>query len=143
MKIISDIRVFTSTTKNEDGNPLPASVSNKTLNLAVHRIAMKLREKDFTLGEFDHLYINLTACEVPKGVALAKRSIDKYFPWYRYYDLNVDEQQLEAMLHEEKCIGIFHAVEKVLIMFFAVSEEDKQLEIVISAFIVPQFQLKK
>lgn len=64
-KIISDIRVYKSVVDNIDGNSMPASLGNKPLNITVHRIVMKLRENGFSLGAFDHLYINLTTCIEP------------------------------------------------------------------------------
>ena len=60
MKTISDIRLFRSTVPNTDGNPQPLSIGSRQLNLVLHRIVMKLREQNFSLGEFDHLYLNFT-----------------------------------------------------------------------------------
>ena len=60
MRIIKDIRVFRSNNENTGGNPLPNDAANKELDCVIRRIGMKLREERFSLGEFDHLYINFT-----------------------------------------------------------------------------------
>ena len=50
-----------------------------------------MRENNFSFGDFDHLYVNFTTCNVDNNISLAKRKIDKYHPWYRYYDVHVSE----------------------------------------------------
>lgn len=65
MSIIKDIRLYRSLTGNIDVNALLDAFSNKELNGVIHRIVMKLREKKFSLGDFDHLYINFTKERIP------------------------------------------------------------------------------
>ena len=60
MKPISDIRLYRSNIPNIDGNSHPSEFAPKQLNIIVTRIVMKLRENGFSLGDFDHLYINFT-----------------------------------------------------------------------------------
>ncbi|MBQ4364494.1 MAG: hypothetical protein II782_10900, partial [Oscillospiraceae bacterium] len=72
-KIIKDIRIYRSDAENTDGNPLPVSFADKGTNVIIRRIVMKLRETGFTMGDFDHLYINFTTCPVENGMAYAKR----------------------------------------------------------------------
>lgn len=92
MKIIKDIRLYKSEVENKDGNPLPSSFAPISLNNVIRRVVMKLREQEFVLGDFDHLYLNFTPC-VENGIfQVAKRSVDKYYPWYRYYDVGVDRE---------------------------------------------------
>ena len=91
MKVIKDIRIYKSGVENIDGNSLPISFADKKLNAIIGRIVMKLRENNFSLGEFDHLYINFTTCPVDGEIALSQRSIDRYYPWYRYYDVNISD----------------------------------------------------
>ena len=105
MKVIKDIRVYRSQIENIDGNPMPNSFGNKMLNIILHRIAMKLRENEFTMGDFDHLYINLTTYEVESRIALSKRKIDRYHPWYRYYDVKIDQNLFDA-LETSQCIHL-------------------------------------
>jgi len=42
---------------------------------------MKLRESEFSLGEFDHLYINFTTCDMVDELNLSDE-VDRYHPWY-------------------------------------------------------------
>lgn len=65
-KLISDIRLFMSCVPNADGQPLPAPCGSAQISVTLRRIAMKLREGGFSLGDFDHLYVNLTPC-LPEG----------------------------------------------------------------------------
>ena len=91
-KIIADIRLFHSTVENKDGNTLPSNYGNKSLNVILHRVVMKLREQGFTLDEFDHLYLNFTTC-LPEGeIRPAARSVSREFSWFRYYDVGVSEE---------------------------------------------------
>ena len=70
-KIISDIRLFKSESQNEYGGYITNSFADKKLNAIVKRVVMKLRENEFSLGEFDHLYINFTTCDIPKSIDLS------------------------------------------------------------------------
>ncbi len=79
MKKIADIRYFQSTIPNIDGNSLPTTYFFDAKLFAVsHRIVMKLREQGFSLGDFSHLYLNITTCPVEGGVSIAKY----FFKWY-------------------------------------------------------------
>ena len=89
MKIISDIRLYKSSSKNEFGSFITESFGSKKLISTIKRIVMKLRENNFSLGEFDHLYINFTTCDIANEIELSDY-IDKYHPWYRYCNIKVD-----------------------------------------------------
>ena len=92
MKIIGDIRIYKSRIENIEGNSLPSYFeTSKILNAKIQRIVMALRENNFSFGDFDHLYINFTTCHVDNDISLAKRKIDRYHPWYRYYDVHISE----------------------------------------------------
>ncbi|MGP1593809.1 MAG: hypothetical protein ACTTH8_01000 [Treponema sp.] len=81
MKVISDIRIYKSKVENIEGNSLPSEFkSTKILNARIKRIVMALRENNFSLGDFDHLYINFTTCNVENEIFHAKRKTDKYHP---------------------------------------------------------------
>ena len=56
IKRISDIRLFRGNVPNVDVQPQPALIDDKTLTMYPQRVAMKLRELNFSLGDFDHLY---------------------------------------------------------------------------------------
>ena len=93
MKVISDIRIYKSKVENIEGNSLPSEFkATKILNAKIKRIVMALRENNFSFGDFDHLYINFTICNVDNEISRAKRKIDKYHPWFRYYDVHVSEE---------------------------------------------------
>ena len=127
MKTISDIRVFRSNVDNIDGNPLPGDLTNKALNCVIHRIVMKLREKGFSLGEFDHLYVNLTTCAVQNRIAPAKRSVDRYHPWYRFYDAEVSSSQFDS-LEDGRCVQpVVAIIEQILLKDFCSPEADAEM----------------
>lgn len=127
MKIISDIRVYKSNIENVDGNSTPNSFGNKKLNVILHRIVMKLREAKFSLGEFDHLYLNFTVCLDEGSMQLAKRTIDCYHSWYRWYDVGVSQKLFDS-LNEEECIEIvITLLERVLVQFFAEGMNSEQI----------------
>lgn len=127
MKIINDIRLFQSNTENIDGNSNPSSFHNKFLAIVTRRVAMKLRENNFSLGDFDHLYINFTTCKVPNNLKLADRSIDKYHSWYRYFDYQVKDGEIEEILLHNNTEKLLNMLEKVLITLFTESEESKEI----------------
>ena len=58
-RIIADIRLFRSEGRTDSGHFDTVSFGEKRLIAAVKRIVMKLREHGFSMGDFDHLYINL------------------------------------------------------------------------------------
>ena len=126
MKVLRDIRLFTSQVPNKDGEPLPTAIGNKRLNVQVHRIVMKLRESGFSCGDFDHLYLNFTTCPVEGGMAPSRRSVDKSHSWYRYYDVEVTQQvweQADSVQAEEQLLVL---AEKVLTQFFSRPEFDAE-----------------
>lgn len=118
MKTICDIRLFRSTQPNVDGNSHPASLGNKHLNIIVHRIVMKLREHNFSLGEFDHLYVNFTTCLKPGEIRPANRSIDPYHTWYRYYDIGVTMETYECLDWIQCTNFITSQLQELLTVFF-------------------------
>lgn len=114
-KPISDIRLFMSRVPNEDGQSLPAPCGSRHISVALRRIAMKLREGGFSLGDFDHLYVNLTPCTPEGTVQMAARSVHRETAWLRYVDAGVTEAQLAdepaldalALGLAEKCLLLF------------------------------------
>lgn len=127
MKVIKDIRLYTSTIENIDGNSLPLGFATKEMNMVARRIVMKLNEHEFSLGDFDHLYINFTTCDVDNGIMLAKRSVDRYHPFYRYYDYHMNESEIEQMLMAKDNEVLLNAIEKVLLLFFSDDLESERI----------------
>ena len=123
-KNIADIRIYSSSIRNIDGNSFPQDINNKLAVLAARRAAMKLRERHFSLGEFDHLYINFTTCSITNGMSPSGRSIDGYHSWYRYYDYQIDESVFEAINTETFAEKVLDCIQQILLTFFASSEED-------------------
>lgn len=113
-KIIADIRLFHSTVENKDGNTLPSDYGNKSLNVILHRVVMKLREQGFTLGDFNHLYLNFTPCVAEGEIRPAARSVEREFAWFRYYDVGVSEEFAEKQDLNE----IFALIKRVLLLQF-------------------------
>ncbi|MBQ8965543.1 hypothetical protein [Ruminococcus sp.] len=122
MRPIKDIRVYKSLSENADGLPMPAGVVNRELAVVLHRVAMKLSEKGFTLGDFDHIYIDLTCFPTEGGIAPSKRSIDRYHSWYRWYEAEVS-RELYGTLESPECIPVvIEILGQVLTRFFSTAE---------------------
>ena len=113
MAIIQDIRIYRCAVENVTGVN-PEGFYNPELCAVARRICMKLREKEFSMGAFHHLYVNLTTCLEEGIVEPAKREPDRYFPWYRYYDVGIS-QALYDSLEGRDCIRpVASLLEKVL-----------------------------
>lgn len=126
MTAIKDIRIYRSEVENIDGNPHPGAFSNRELHIIAHRIVMKLREYEFTLGDFNHLYINLTACLAENETAPARRSIDKIHKWYRYYDAGISRELFDT-LETPRCIqAVVDILERVLQKYFTSPQFDAE-----------------
>lgn len=126
-KIIRDIRVHKSVIDNIDGNSMPSSLGYKELNIVVRRIVMKLRENDFSLGDFDHLYVNMTTCLEVGEIVPAKRGVDRYHPWYRFYDVGIPQEEYD-LLEKEACIpAVVECLKQVLMKYFAWNEASEKM----------------
>jgi hypothetical protein len=128
LKDISDIGLFRSEIENIPGNPMPSYISpDKRFLAVIRRIVMKLRENHFTLGEFDHLYVNFTTCEIT-GEFAPSIQVDSYHPWHRFYNVQVNKEFYDDIESPNSEMAIISLVEKLLIRFF-VSEEFDELRI--------------
>lgn len=117
MKLIQDIRVYKSEIENTDGNAHPREFAGKAMNAVIHRIVMKLREANITLGDFDHLYLNFTPCLPVGTIEIAKRSVDRYHNWYRYYDIGVERDAYETL--DEQDALVLRGIRETLAGYFA------------------------
>lgn len=127
MQVIADIRLFKSKVPNTDGNSLPSDFSDKKLNAVIHRITMKLREHNFSLGDkIDHLYVNFTNCAVEGKIAPSRRSPDKYHHRYRYYDVEVSDATFEQLGTSSSTETILSLLEQVLLKYFVSERFDKE-----------------
>ncbi len=120
-KIISDIRLYKCDAQNEFGI---ISFGNKELNAIVKRIVMKLRENQFSFGEFDHLYINFTTCDMVQEISLSEK-VDRYHPWYRYCDIHIEKNLYDALGSPQTYKDIIHSIRTILITCFATENFDK------------------
>ena len=130
IKRISDIRLFRGNVPNVDGQPQPALIDDKTLTMYPQRVAMKLRELNFSLGDFDHLYLNLTPCLTEGTVQLSARTVYRETAWYRYVDAGItpdwqfsDMQQVSSLL--EKALLLFAAEDARPLINTAFAEAQK------------------
>ena len=126
MNTIKDIRIYRSQAENIAGNSLPHEFANKELSIMLHRIAMKLREHDFTLGDFNHLYVNLTTCMVDDKIAPSKRGKDRYFPRFRYYDVEISQPFFDTLETSDCIQSVIEIVEQVLIKYFCTAKHDSE-----------------
>ena len=109
MKIISDIRIYKGVGHTE--------IKNKIMNLSAHRAAMKLREKHFSLGEYDHLYICFSA-DIPAGSVVLDENVDKNFPWFRNALVGISLNELSEIETAEEPAVLFKQIESVLLRLF-------------------------
>jgi hypothetical protein len=123
-KIISDIRLFKSEAQNEYGGYITGHFGDKKLNAVVKRVVMKLRENEFSLGEFDHLYINFTLCDITDNTRLSDK-VDRYHPWYRYCDVHVDKDLYHKLGAPETWNDIIHWISTILVSCFASEDFDE------------------
>ncbi len=121
MAVIKDIRIYRSDRENIDGNSLPAAFTNKNLDCTIRRIVMKLREGGFSLGDFDHLYVNLTICPVENKISPAGRSFDRYHPWLRWYDAEIDRELFDGLLTPRAVMPVTDILKQILIGHFCTS----------------------
>lgn len=115
MKTIADIRIFKSDVENIDGNPLPSYINNKPLTVTVNRIVMKLREYKFSLGDFDHLYLNFTDCIPADNIMPPKRTADPYHTFYRIYDVGISNELFNAIEANESIPALLMLIKKALL----------------------------
>jgi hypothetical protein len=123
-KIISDIRLFKSESQNEFGCYITDSFGDKKLNAVIKRVVMKLRENEFCLGEFDHLYVNFTTCNVDGNMNLSDK-VDRYHPWYRYCDVHIDNDLFKKLGSPETWNDIIHWISTILVTYYISEDFDE------------------
>ena len=124
-KIISDIRLYRSESQNEYGIYATESFADKKLNAIVERVVMKLRESEFSLGEFDHLYINFTSCAMADKMDLSNE-VDRYHPWFRFCHIHINEDLYSKLGSPETWNEIVLCIKNVLITFFTSEDFDEK-----------------
>lgn len=102
-KTLRDIRFYASEESNSSGNGFPSDCARfipypKVLNWWGERIAQRLNADKFSLGDFDHLYVNFTS-GVPDGeFRFSDRAPEK---WMRYVDVGVNFNSLQEFSAKE------------------------------------------
>ena len=121
MAIIQDIRMYRCTTENVDGIH-PENLYNPDLGIISSRICMKLREKGFSMGDFHHLYVDFTTALKEGQIKPANKSVDKYFPWYRYYEIGVTKEMYDNLVTPDSVPAAVDLIEKLLVSQFSTPE---------------------
>ena len=124
MKTIKDIRLYKSEVQNEYGNPITNSFADKKINAITHRIVMKLRENGFSLGNFDHLYINFVTFDMTEKMELSEK-IDRYHPWYRNCFVSIEKELYDGIGASATYDYIINTINKVLTTYFVSENFDE------------------
>ena len=123
-KIIKDIRLYKSGLQNEFGDCVTTSFADKKLNAITQRVVMKLRENEFSLGEFDHLYINFIPSDMGEKMYLSD-DVDRYHPWYRNCYVPVDVELYSNLRSADAYDAIIHWISTVLVTYFSTDDFDQ------------------
>lgn len=126
MKVISDIRLYKSAEVDKY-----SGFANKSLNVKLHRVVMKLREQGFSLGEFDHLYLNFTTT-IPDGKVELSDKIDRYHPWFRYCNVGVSQNDYNKLENND---FVYERIKFTLLKLF---DSQKDIEIIKTSFFEAQ-----
>lgn len=123
-KIIKDIRLYKSGLQNEFGDCVTTSFADKKLNAITQRVVMKLRENEFSLGEFDHLYINFIPSDMGGKVYLSD-DVDRYHPWYRNCYVPVSVELYSNLRSADAYDAIIYWISTVLVTYFSTDDFDQ------------------
>lgn len=125
-KIIKDIRLYKSESQNEYGTYVTNSFADKKLIAITQRVVMKLRENEFSLGEFDHLYINFTTCDMAEEMNLSNE-VDRYHPWYRFCSVHIEKDVYDKLGTPETYDDIIHWISTIFVTYFTTEDFDESL----------------
>lgn len=114
--------MFESNEPNQPGYGFPCYIG-KTYSLdstdcleVTERLMFLLRYKGFSLGEFDHLYLNFTT-QLPHGEILISNRINSYHKWYRFVDAGCDVQTFNSWDYEQKCDFVIVSIRRAIGLF--------------------------
>lgn len=110
MKLIADIRLFASAALSTEGR-FPQELACRTHSVALRRAVLRLREKGFSLGDSDHLYLNFTTA-LPEDEMCLCGHTDREHPWYRFVDVGATD--LAALAEPASLPVILNAAERAL-----------------------------
>jgi hypothetical protein len=132
LKLISDIRYFESTKENSDGY-FPSYIGNlfqidyKIFSIINTRFVLKLREKDFFLPDFDHIYVNFTTCLEEGKFELTKRLPDKYHPFYRFIDFGLSPHYFNKLSVREKNVILITSVANIISSLYCKDDNERNV----------------
>lgn len=123
MKLISDIRFFESNKENIDGY-FPSDlgnifrIDNQKYIVNINRLVLKLREQNFSLPDFDHIYINFSTCIEVGQISIANRTPDIYHPFYRFIDVGMSQEEFNNLSDSAKIERLIKTSVDVIISLF-------------------------
>ena len=122
MNLIKDIRLFESNEPNEPGYGFPCYIGklyafdSTECQEVIDRLMFLLRHMGFSLGEFDHLYLNFTT-QLPHGELLTSNRIDRYHTWYRFVDAGCDMQTFNSWTLSQKNEFVISTIRRAIGLF--------------------------
>jgi len=111
-KLILDIRFFSDTEEDHEGNRRDIFELPIEAHAIGSRVARKLRELNFTLIGFDHVYVNFTN-NVKEGYVgnSLKPSTES---WFKYFDVGIEKNKVKSLTGTELLCLIEEYTFKVL-----------------------------
>ncbi|NCC71531.1 hypothetical protein EOM09_08215, partial [bacterium] len=126
-KLIKDIRYYASNWQNVTGQSLPVDVesiysmlSNSYIYIG-QRFALKLREFNFYLDGYDHLYINLTTVLPEHESILSSRNVEN---WLKFVDYGFSQENMKKLKENEQKKTICLITKKVLLEYCCKNSND-------------------
>ena len=116
MNLIKDIRLFESEGPAASATYMRGLYGFDGMDMQdiLQRLLFLLRHEGFSLGDFDHLYMNYTT-SLPHGqVRRDSRGRDPYFPWFRFVDCGCDREIFGAMTMEDQRRFLTEAIRKAV-----------------------------
>lgn len=125
MNKIKDIRIFRSKLPNDNGMPLPEGFANKHLFVIIRRIVLKLRENNFSLGEYDHFYLNFSTFVGEGEILPAPRSTGPAEAFFRFFDVGISKQKYPVIEDPGSESFVLEKLEEALIRYGCADEQAK------------------
>lgn len=115
---IKDVRLYKGDQHSDSGAYSLRSFADKKLTATTFRIAMKLREQGFSMGDYDHLYIVFIPCDTIEDFTLSQE-VDRYHPWYRKCFVRVKQDVYDHLDNANQHTYLLDTIGKVLVSCYA------------------------